>query len=66
MQTDFVPSISVIMGQPIPSSSTGKLINKILQILNINKILFAYHYNTHQMFTNYISKKGLLNKGILN
>lgn len=66
MQTDFVPSISVIMGLPIPSSSTGKLINKILQNLNINEILFAYHYNSQQMYTNYISKKGLMNKGILN
>ncbi|KAE9541089.1 hypothetical protein AGLY_004334 [Aphis glycines] len=65
MQTDFVPTISVIMGQPIPSSSTGKLINKILQILNINEILFAYHYNTHQMFTNYVSKKGLLYKAFM-
>ncbi|XP_027844356.2 GPI ethanolamine phosphate transferase 2 [Aphis gossypii] len=65
MQTDFVPSISVIMGQPIPSSSTGKLINKIVQNLNINEILFAYHYNTHQMFTNYVSKKGLLNKAFM-
>ncbi|XP_001947092.2 GPI ethanolamine phosphate transferase 2 isoform X1 [Acyrthosiphon pisum] len=65
MQTDFVPSISVIMGLPIPSSSTGKLINKILQNLNINEILFAYHYNSQQMYTNYISKKGLLNKAFM-
>lgn len=65
MQTDFVPSISVIMGLPIPSGNTGKLIYKTLQNLNINEILFAYHYNTQQMFKNYISKKGTMNKGIL-
>lgn len=66
MQTDFVPSISVIMGLPIPSGNTGKLVHKILQNLNINEILFAYHYNTQQMYKNYISKKGLMTKGILN
>lgn len=65
MQTDFVPSISVIMGLPIPSGNTGMLINKTLQYLSINEILFAYHYNTQQIYKNYVSKKGSLNKGIL-
>lgn len=60
-----MPSISVIMGLPIPSGNTGKLIYKTLQNLNVNEILFAYHYNTQQMFKNYISKKGTMNKGIL-
>jgi len=65
MQTDFVPTISVIMGIPIPSGSTGKLINKMLQILNINQMLFAYHYNSKQMYKNYISNKGSINEGII-
>lgn len=64
MQTDFVPSISVIMGLPIPSGNTGKLIPKILQNLNINEILYAYNYNTQQLNKNYNSRKGLMNKGI--
>lgn len=66
MQIDFVPSISAIMGLPIPSGNTGKLINKILENLDINHILFAYYYNTQQMYKNYISKKGSMNKGSLN
>lgn len=66
MQTDVVPSISVIFGLPIPLGNTGKLINKMLQYLNINEILFAYYYNAQQMFYNYISKKGSTNEGILN
>lgn len=66
MQTDIVPSISVIMGLPIPSGSTGKLINKTLQHLNINEILFAYNYNSLQIYKNYISNKGSTNKGNLN
>lgn len=66
MQIDFVPSISVIMGLPIPSGNTGKLIHKILENLNINGILFAYYYNTQQMYKNYISKKGSTNTGSLN
>lgn len=65
MQTDFVPSISIIMGLPIPSGNTGVIINKTLQYLNINEVLFAYHYNSLQMYKNYVSKKGPLNKGIL-
>lgn len=64
MQTDLVPSISVIMGLPIPLGNTGKLIYQFLQIFSINKILFAYYYNTQQMYNNYILKKGLLNEGI--
>lgn len=64
MQTDLVPSISVIMGLPIPLGNTGKLIYQFLQILSINKILFAYYYNTQQMYNNYISIKGSLNEGI--
>lgn len=64
MQTDLVPSMSIIMGLPIPSGSTGKLLNKMLLNLNINKILFAYYYNTQQLYNNYISKKGPINKGI--
>lgn len=64
MQTDLVPSISVIMGLPIPSGNTGKLIRRTLKNLNINEILFAYHYNTHQIYDNYVFKKGSLNKGI--
>lgn len=64
MQTDLVPSISAIMGLPIPSGNTGKLIKRTIQNLNINKILFAYHYNTQQIYNNYILKKGSLDKGI--
>lgn len=64
MQTDLVPSISVIMGLPIPYGNTGKIIRKTLQNLNINEILFAYHYNTLQVYNNYIFKKGSLDKGI--
>lgn len=64
MQTDIVPSVSVIMGLPIPSGNTGKLINKTLQYLSINEILFAYNYNSQQIYKNYISKKGSTNKGI--
>lgn len=66
MQTDLVPSISVMMGLPIPSGNTGKLINKTLQNLNMNEILFAYYYNSQQMYKNYISNKGSMSKGILN
>ncbi|VVC29976.1 Hypothetical protein CINCED_3A001194 [Cinara cedri] len=65
MQIDFVPSISVIMGLPIPSGNTGKLINKFLKNLNINDILFAYYYNTQQMYKNYVSKKGSINKDFM-
>lgn len=65
MQTDFVPTISVMMGIPIPSGSTGKLVNKMLQILNINQMLFAYHYNSKQMYKNYISNKGSTNKAFM-
>jgi len=64
MQTDLVPSMSIIMGLPIPSGNTGKLLNKMLLNLNINEILFAYYYNAQQLFNNYISKKGPINKGI--
>lgn len=65
MQIDFVPTISVMMGIPIPSGSMGKLINKMLKIPDINQMLFAYHYNSKQMYKNYISNKGSMNKGII-
>jgi len=64
MQTDFVPTISALMGLPIPAGNTGKLINKILKNFNIDKILFAYHYNSKQIYDNYIFNKGSTNKGI--
>ncbi|XP_050524039.1 GPI ethanolamine phosphate transferase 2 [Daktulosphaira vitifoliae] len=60
MQIDIVPSISVIMGLPIPSGNIGKLINRAVQFLNINEILFAYHYNAQQVYKNYINRSGSL------
>ncbi|XP_050441011.1 GPI ethanolamine phosphate transferase 2 isoform X2 [Adelges cooleyi] len=60
LQIDFAPSLSAIMGLPIPSGNIGKIIKNVLGHLNVNEILYAYHYNAQQVYKNYVAKSGSL------
>lgn len=44
-QIDITPTLSTLLGQPIPASSIGALIPELLDELPSENQLFAYYYN---------------------
>ncbi|KAL1456052.1 hypothetical protein WDU94_000806 [Cyamophila willieti] len=48
-QVDVTPTLAVLLGIPIPSCNTGKVIPKLLQNIKLSELLYAYNYNTKQM-----------------
>lgn len=44
-QIDIAPTLSALLGQPIPASSIGVLIPEMLDELSPENQLYAYHYN---------------------
>lgn len=54
-QVDVTPTLAVLLGLPIPSCNTGKLIPKLLQNLTLSELLYAYYYNTKQISDSYFN-----------
>lgn len=52
-QVDVTPTLAVLLGLPIPSCNTGKLIPKLLSNLTVSELLHAYYYNSKQITDNY-------------
>ncbi|GLH12631.1 GPI ethanolamine phosphate transferase 2 [Gryllus bimaculatus] len=48
-QIDLVPTLSVLLGLPIPKCNIGKLIPQFFQKFSMKKKLFAYYYNAKQV-----------------
>lgn len=53
-QVDVTPTLAVLLGVPIPSCNTGKLIPKLLLNLTLSELLYAYYYNSKQVTDNYL------------
>lgn len=49
-QIDIAPTLSVLLGLPIPSSSIGTLIPELLEGLSHDEQLVALYYNTHRLY----------------
>ncbi|XP_076823896.1 GPI ethanolamine phosphate transferase 2, catalytic subunit-like isoform X1 [Clavelina lepadiformis] len=58
-QVDFVSTISLSMGLPIPRDSMGKLIPDVLQFMEQEELLHAMQYNCHQLLS-YAHRSGKL------
>ncbi|XP_068083522.1 GPI ethanolamine phosphate transferase 2 [Anabrus simplex] len=54
-QIDLVPTLSVLLGLPIPRSNLGKLILGLLSHLSEEQKLYALYYNTKQVARQYES-----------
>lgn len=55
-QIDIAPTLSVLLGQPIPAPSLGVLIPVMLDHLSPEAQLYAYYYNGKHLF-NKLSKE---------
>lgn len=49
-QIDIAPTLSVLLGLPIPSSSIGTLIPELLEGLSHEEQLVALYYNTNRLY----------------
>ena len=48
-QIDVAPTLSVLLGVPIPMNSLGYIIEPTLDLFNIKQALHMLHYNAHQL-----------------
>lgn len=48
-QIDIAPTLSVVMGLPIPASSIGSLIPELMTELSEDEQLYALHYNGQRL-----------------
>lgn len=48
-QIDIAPTLSVLLGTPIPASSIGSLIPELLAQLPVDEQLYALHYNARRL-----------------
>lgn len=48
-QIDIAPTLSVLMGLPIPTSSIGSLIPELMSELSEDEQLYALHYNGRRL-----------------
>lgn len=44
-QIDLAPTISVLLGVPIPAGSIGIVMPEMVEILSTDKQLYAFYYN---------------------
>lgn len=49
-QIDISPTLSVLMGLPIPASSIGSLIPELMGELSEDEQLYALHYNGQRLY----------------
>ncbi|PSN33314.1 GPI ethanolamine phosphate transferase 2 [Blattella germanica] len=52
-QIDIVPSLSILLGLPIPTTNLGKIIPQLIQSLPMSRQLYALYYNCKQVATQY-------------
>lgn len=63
-QIDIAPTLSILLGQPIPASSIGALIPEMMSGLTPERQLFAYHYNGNRLLSKLLS--GIEAEGVQN
>lgn len=64
LQIDIVPTLSVLMGLPIPKSNLGNVIVEMLDRSEFSQKLFALFYNAQQLFLKWKKFKGYQNTGM--
>lgn len=52
-QIDIAPTLSVLMGIPIPQDNLGTMSSEMLQLLPTSNRLFVLYYNAKQLFEHY-------------
>jgi len=52
-QIDLVPTLSVLLGLPIPATNLGKMIPVLLYNLPVSQQLYALYYNCKQVATQF-------------
>jgi hypothetical protein len=52
-QIDLVPTLSLLLGLPIPATSIGKMIPALLHTIPVSQQLYALHYNCKQVATQF-------------
>ncbi|XP_001607537.2 GPI ethanolamine phosphate transferase 2 [Nasonia vitripennis] len=52
-QIDIAPTLSVLLGTPIPSTSLGTIVLDLMTDLSLSQKLFALYYNAEQLFLKY-------------
>jgi hypothetical protein len=48
-QIDLVPTLSVLLSLPIPTTNLGKIIPALLQNMPVSQQLYALYYNCKQV-----------------
>jgi hypothetical protein len=52
-QIDIAPTLSMLLGLPIPTTSTGKMIPELLHSIPVSQQLYALYYNCKQVATQF-------------
>lgn len=52
-QIDIVPTVSMLLGLPIPTTNIGKMIPALLHNIPVSKQLYALYYNCKQVATQF-------------
>ncbi|KDR12958.1 GPI ethanolamine phosphate transferase 2 isoform X2 [Zootermopsis nevadensis] len=53
LQIDLVPTLSMLLGLPVPATSIGKIIPALLHSIPVPQQLYALHYNCKQVATQF-------------
>lgn len=57
-QIDIAPTLSVLLGTPIPSTNLGTVILELMSDFSLSHKLFALYYNAEQLFLHYQKVSG--------
>ena len=63
LQIDIAPTLSVLMGLPIPLSNLGNVVGELLDDSEFSQKLFAMFYNAQQLFSKWQKIQKYNNRG---
>lgn len=58
-QIDIAPTLSVLMGLPIPASSIGIIVPHLIMNFTMEQKLYAYYYNGKRLLNKLIDLNGI-------
>ncbi|XP_022198199.2 GPI ethanolamine phosphate transferase 2 isoform X2 [Nilaparvata lugens] len=59
-QVDVAPTLSLLLGTPIPINNVGRLITDLYTSFPLEQLLYALYYNSQQVLTQFIDNGGSL------
>ncbi|RZF35053.1 hypothetical protein LSTR_LSTR009645 [Laodelphax striatellus] len=59
-QVDLAPTLSILLGVPIPMNNIGRLITDLYRSFPLKQLLYALYYNSQQVLTQFIDNGGSL------